>query len=73
MITMNVELEDQFIQQLNSVIDEIANDYLGIATLQTRCSDKLDFHSVAVWNVKRALRDAYIAGRQSYRETMRKK
>lgn len=68
---MNEEIQDQFMQQLNSVIDEIANDYLGIATLQTRCSDKLDFHSVAVWSVKNALTDAYIAGRQSYHETMR--
>jgi hypothetical protein len=66
-MTMNYEFEDQFTQQLNAVIDEIADSYLDIDTLQTRCSDSLDFHTVAVWSVKNALVEAYIAGRDSFR------
>lgn len=41
---------------------EIANRYLGIETLETRNSDRLDFHDVAVWSIKEALEAAYRAG-----------
>lgn len=34
----------------------------GVETLETRNSDDLDFHDVAVWAIKAALQDAFIAG-----------
>ena len=34
----------------------------GVKTLETRNSDDLDFHDVAVWAIKKALEDAFIAG-----------
>jgi hypothetical protein len=40
----------------------IAKDVLGIETLETRNSDGLDFHDVAVWTAKAALEAAYDAG-----------
>jgi hypothetical protein len=39
----------------------IARRYLGIPTLETRRSDSLHFHDVAVWQLKAALRAAYDA------------
>jgi hypothetical protein len=45
------------------VIAWIAKHHLMIDTLETRNSDNLDFHSVAVWNVKTALEEAWKAGR----------
>ncbi len=38
---------------------------LGFPTLETRCSDALDFREVAVWVVRDALRHAYDAGRRA--------
>ena len=43
----------------------IAFDHLSIPTLETRKSDSLDFHTVAVWAVASALEAAYEAGIQS--------
>ena len=44
------------------MLDAIAFEQLGIRTLETRSSDHLDFHEVAVWRLKTALRKAYSAG-----------
>jgi len=44
-------------------LSEIAREILDIETLETRYSDRLDFHDLAVWNVKRALEAAYELGR----------
>ena len=41
---------------------EIAKRILGIATLQPRNSDRLDFRELSVWQVERALVAAYEAG-----------
>ena len=46
----------------NDTITEIARTHLAIETLETRNSDALDFHDVAVWNVNAALEAAYAAG-----------
>ena len=46
----------------------IAFDHLGIPTLETRNSDSLDFHTVAVWAVASAIETAYEAGLQSVQE-----
>ena len=43
----------------------IARDHLGIATLETRRSDSLDFPDVAVWQVEAALKAAFDAGRNA--------
>jgi len=37
---------------------------LTLETLETRNSDSLDFHDVAVWAIKDALQEAYEAGKQ---------
>jgi hypothetical protein len=49
-------------ETVESRLAAIANDHLHIDTLGTRNSDSLDFHSVAVWEVKAALEAAYQAG-----------
>lgn len=43
-------------------IAKIARDVLGLDTLETRKSDGLDFHDLAVWKIREALADAYLAG-----------
>jgi hypothetical protein len=46
-------------------IESIARRILKIGTLETRNSDALDFHDLAVWAIQEALDAAYEAGRQS--------
>ena len=46
----------------DALLQQIARDYLGIKTLDMRNSDALDFHSIAVWNLKTALEAAWKAG-----------
>ena len=49
-------------QQRDQLLAQIALDHLFIETLQTRNSDRLDFHDVSVWAVQSALMAAYQAG-----------
>ena len=56
---MNKKSRDQQLLQ-------IATDHLFIETLETRNSDRLDFHDVSVWAVKAALQAAFEAGQQSH-------
>jgi len=51
--------------QAPKTLADIAQQHLGIETLDTRKSDSLDFHGVAVWAVKEALEAAYRAGQES--------
>ena len=44
------------------MLEDIARISLDIETLENRRSDRLDFHEVAVWRLKTALRRAYMAG-----------
>jgi Family of unknown function (DUF6900) len=44
------------------IIRKIARRDLGIETLQTQHADSLDFHTLAVWQIRRALENAFIAG-----------
>ena len=45
---------------------EIARRHINrIETLETRRSDSLDFHEVAIWELKSALEAAYRAGQAS--------
>jgi hypothetical protein len=46
-------------------LEQIARTTLGLETLETRKSDGLDFHDLAVWQIKQALQAAYEAGRAS--------
>ena len=46
-------------------LDHIAQTILGLETLDTRNRDRLDFHDVAVWNIKAALQAAFEAGQQA--------
>jgi len=47
---------------LDQLLTQIARQHLDIETLETRRSDSLDFHDVAVWQVREALQAAYLAG-----------
>jgi hypothetical protein len=49
----------------NKVLNMNAQGHLGIETLDTRQSDSLDFHGVAVWAIKEALEAAYRADQAS--------
>ena len=53
---------------LDELIAAIAKETLHIDTLETRKSDSLDFHDVAVWSVKAALEAAYRAGLAAAKE-----
>ncbi len=44
---------------------EIAQRHFFLETLETRNSDRLDFHDVAVWAIRNALEDAFEAGRRA--------
>ena len=50
---------------LEKLLQKIALDHLFIESLETRNSDRMDFHDVSVWAVKSALMAAYEAGRQA--------
>ena len=44
---------------------EIAQKHLGISTLTPRGLDRLDFHDLAVWQIRAALEAAYAAGQRA--------
>ena len=47
----------------DAIILEIAREHIPtLLTLETRGRDSLDFHDVAVWNIRAALEAAYEAG-----------
>ena len=48
----------------DTTLAAIAAEALNIPTLETRRSDSLDFHEVAVWSLREALDQAYEAGRK---------
>ena len=47
----------------DALILDIATRHFFVETLDTRNSDRLDFHDVAVWAIRAALEAAYEAGR----------
>jgi|TARA_B100000686_G_C16801264_1_gene986182 hypothetical protein len=57
-------------QQIDQLLTEIAKKHLNLETLETRNSDSLDFHDVAVWAIKDALQDAYEAGKQGQKQSL---
>jgi len=54
---------------LECLLNQIAAEHLHIDTLATRSSDRLDFHEVSVWGLKKALQAAFTAGQQSKQTT----
>jgi hypothetical protein len=54
---------------IDDILTSIAREHFGMATLETRRSDALDFREVAVWTVKDALTAAYDAGARSVSAT----
>ena len=58
----------QAAQALDQQLQQIALDHLFIETLETRNSDRMDFHEVSVWGVKSALMAAYEAGQQAAKQ-----
>jgi hypothetical protein len=55
--------------KLEQLLTQIAQSKLGIETLETRKSDSLDFHDVAVWCLRDALEAAFNAGVEQGRKT----
>ena len=55
--------------KLEQLLTQIAHSKLGIETLETRKSDGLDFHDVAVWCLRDALEAAFNAGVEQGRKT----
>jgi hypothetical protein len=52
-------------QARDEALANIAATILAMETLDTRKSDRLDFHELAVWQIKKALEAAYAAGREA--------
>jgi len=52
----------------NKLYEQIARDHLRIPTLEIRRSDRLDFHTVGVWEVTAALGAAFDAGHAKAQE-----
>ena len=55
--------------KFEQLLTQIAQSKLGIETLETRKSDGLDFHDVAVWCLRDALEAAFNAGVEQGRKT----
>lgn len=53
----------------NHCIEVAASLHLEIHTLATQNNDSLDFHNVSVWQLKRALEEAYQAGMKAAGDT----
>ena len=52
-------------KDIQDTLERIAREHLGIETLEERKSDRLDFHDLAVWQIKKALEQAFAAGANS--------
>jgi hypothetical protein len=55
---------------LNQQLEHIAKTILGINSLVAQNTDEKDFHTIAVWKLKHALEDAYLAGKRSQYKSM---
>ncbi len=53
---------------MENKIAEIAQKVLSIKSLQSQGSDESDFHDIAVWEIKKALEEAYRAGKNKKEE-----
>jgi len=50
---------------MQNTILEIAKQTLGMETLETRKFDSLDFYELSVWQIRKALEEAFKAGKKS--------
>lgn len=50
------------------IFQQIAQQHLGVETLENRKSDSLDFHDLAVWSIEAALAAAFEAGKKAQAE-----
>ena len=64
-VTGFTKTEANTMQTRDQALSEIATQILDLETLDTRKSDRLDFHELAVWQIKKALEAAYVAGREA--------
>ena len=55
-------MKSQRQQLIDKVLEDIAKEHLRVPTLETRKSDSLDFHDLAVWQLRAALDAAFQAG-----------
>ena len=55
-----------------ATISRIAKELLGLDTIETRKSDRLDFSDQAVWQLRAALEAAYNAGKAASRKARNK-
>lgn len=53
------------------ILEEIAQKHLGMDTIETRNSDSLDFEQLAVWQINKALEEAFDAGYRMCGENLR--
>ena len=51
-------------QEIMALFELIAQKHLGVETLEEQKSDALDFHEVAVWQIREALEAAFAAGQR---------
>lgn len=51
--------------KIDNILTLIAKQHLGIETLETRNSDRLDFHDVGVVSLKEALYAAFVVGHEA--------
>jgi hypothetical protein len=49
-------------KEQDALVAAIANKHMGIKTLKERKSDSQDFHSLSVWEVEAALKEALRTG-----------
>ena len=61
-VTQTSIQKERTMNQIDTILTQIARKHLGIDTLQTRHADSLDFHDTAVWCLKDALEAAFKAG-----------
>ena len=55
-----------------SLLASIAKEHLFIETMETRYSDRLDFHDVSIWGIQDALEAAFEAGQAAANKPLRK-
>lgn len=47
---------------IEKILTEVAKNCLSIDSLKTRKNDKLDFHDLAIWQIRAALENAFYEG-----------
>ena len=62
MLVINTNENRAMTTTYETLLDRIAEQHLGLDTLETRNSDSLDFHDLAVWSIHDALEAAFKAG-----------